>query len=186
MYFNIAKAKLIRLQERLNLLAAMALLLGISNIALLSETIHLFNSRQIEITPFFGPSYVKAGNSVDSEYLKLMAQNFIFLRFNVNPHNIHSNNEALLAFVAPSAYREFAQTLLKDEKNFIEQELSSYFSITATIPNASQSSVVIRGTLHQSLGIKELEAKRVAFVIKFDIKDGKPLIVSFHKEAADV
>jgi len=111
MNFKLQQNKLSQLKDRLSMMVVLVCGLLIANILLVILVCYMHFHQRIEITPFFSKeAYVKTESGVDSQYLKLMSENFLFLRLNVTPESVVAQHKQLLSMVSNSAYQAFLAT----------------------------------------------------------------------------
>ena len=93
MDFKIYQHRLTALSGRFNLMVTLVIGLLVTNILMGSLAYYAHFHQRIEVTPFFGqPRYANSENSVDSQYLELMSENFIYLRLNTTPETVKLNH----------------------------------------------------------------------------------------------
>jgi conjugal transfer pilus assembly protein TraE len=163
MNFKFQQNQLAQLKDRLSIMIILVCGLLIANILLVILVCVMHFHQRIEITPFFSQeSYVKTSSSVDAQYLKLMSENFLFLRLNVTPESVVTQHKHLLSMVSDSSYQAFLATLENEARLINQQKISSHFDITHIQVNPQNLECKIKGLLHRSVGIRSLSDERQA------------------------
>lgn len=180
MNFKAYQDKLGRLSTRLNFMMTLVFGLLLSNIVLAGLAWFALIHQRIEITPFIGSSsYIKSNARVDSDYLSLMAENFIYSRLNVTPETVTREHQSLLRFVDPSSYNNILAQLKKEEDLIKAQKISSSFVISGIKASPEKLMVEINGQLRRFVGLREIEPAEVRYRIHFKYHLGRLAIVSF-------
>lgn len=144
---------------------------------------HVFRHHAVEITPFFGEGrYFKSAPSIDSQYLSLMSENFIYSRLNVTPETVAANHERLLKFVDSQHYSDMLQHLHHEAKVIQSQKIASEFVITAIEVNPNRLTAKISGLLKRSVGLRTLKEEHAIYQLTFRYNQGRLSILTFTKE----
>ena len=182
MDFKIYQHRLTALSGRFNLMVTLVIGLLVTNILMGSLAYYAHFHQRIEVTPFFGqPRYANSENSVDSQYLALMSENFIYLRLNTTPETVKFNHKRLLSFVGSAQYKVFNEQLEKESKLIVQEAISSHFDIESIHPNAHKLSCEISGVLKRTVGGRELKDERLTYNLQFRYNQGTLQITQFTK-----
>lgn len=187
MNFKAYQDKLGRLSMRLNFTVTLVFGLLLSNIILAGLVWFALIHQRIEITPFNGSSsYIKSNARVDSDYLSLMAENFIYSRLNVTPETVNREHHSLLRFVDSSSYNDILAQLKKEAALIKAQKISSSFVISGIKANPEELMVEINGQLRRFVGLREIEPSDERYFIHFKYHLGRLSIASFtHQKGED-
>ena len=183
MNFKFQQNQLLQLKDRLSIMVFLVFGLLMSNLILVCLLCYMHFHQRIEITPFFANSgYVKTESQVDASYLKLMSENFIFLRLNVTPESVLAQTKQLLAMVSSQSYPLFTKVLEQEANLIIAQKISSHFDITHIQVDANHLTCNIKGILHRSVGIRNLDDENLLYRLKFKHQFGRLYLIQFVKE----
>jgi conjugal transfer pilus assembly protein TraE len=183
MNFKFQQNQVSQLKDRLSMMVVLVLGLLITNMLLVLLVSYMHFHQRIEITPFFSQeSYSKTESGVDTQYLKLMSENFLFLRLNVTPESVAVQHKQLLSMVSSQTYQAFLRALEMEKRTIIEQKISSHFDITHIQMNSTNLEGKITGILHRSVGIRSLPDARLQYVLKFKYQLGRLQLLKFVKE----
>lgn len=180
MEFRIFEDRLSKLSARFNLMVCLTFGLLISNTSLSLLIWNFVKEKQIEIVPYADTSgYIKSSSQVDSTYLRLMSENFIYSRLNVTPETVDLNHKKLLNFINEKNYVPIINQLTKEREIIKNKKITSVFEIAnlKIIPNSLEAEV--SGALKQYVGTLALEDKKVTYVLKFSYQLGRLSILSF-------
>ncbi|MDF1677382.1 MAG: TraE/TraK family type IV conjugative transfer system protein, partial [Legionellaceae bacterium] len=73
--------------------------------------------QKVEVTPFSGTSgYQNSTLSVDTHYLSMMTENFMYSRFNVTPDTVRASHQRLLPFIDEREYPKISDILNKEAR----------------------------------------------------------------------
>lgn len=182
MDFKIYQHRLTALSGRFNLMVTLVIGLLITNILMGSLAYYAHFHQRIEVTPFFGqPHYANSESSVDSQYLALMSENFIYLRLNTTPGTVKFNHKRLLSFVSSTQYKVFNEQLEKESKLIVQEAISSHFEIENIYPSSDKLRCAIKGILKRSVGGRELKDERLTYNLQFRYILGRLQITGFTK-----
>jgi conjugal transfer pilus assembly protein TraE len=183
MTFSIQQHKLSQLASRLNLMVVLVFGLLITNILMGSLVWYTTRHQKIEITPFSGSmSYTKNDSMVDTNYLMMMSENFIYSRLNVTAETVGFNHKRILTYVSPAHYRVFENQLHQEAQVIQSKKIASHFHITGMTANSQKLSCAITGILKRSVGIRELPDERLTYILTYRYKAGRLEIVQFTHE----
>jgi conjugal transfer pilus assembly protein TraE len=183
MNFKLQQHRLMDLKERLSLLRVLLVSLMFSNLALVVAIIFIELNQRVEITPFFGGNpYDNSMLAVDPNYLKMMGENFIFLRFNTTPESVSTHHKQLLSMVAYESYASFTSALDAEARIISHQKISSHFDIQQMHLDPHHLECRIQGVLHRSVGLRELKDERSTYFLKFKYHLGRLQLQRFVKE----
>lgn len=185
MEYRIYQNKLSQLSARFNLMVCLVFGLLLSNVLLAAFVWEVWWHKQIEITPFFGgDTYVKRDTAVDSKYISLMAENFIYSRLNVTPETVGVNHKRLLQFVDAQSYAVMLKVLTNEANVIRSKKISSLFNITNIQINPHECSAKVQGILQRYVGIRALRQERITYNLRFRYHLGRLAMLSFSKEPA--
>ena len=180
MEFRVQAHRLSTLTARFNLMVALVLGLLISNGLLIGFAIYLTLHQKTEITPFIGnPSYIKSEALIDSHYLDLMSENFIYLRLNVTPETVSDNHQRLLSFVDAEGYQSFLAQLKKEAAVIQDKKISSHFEIASIHSDANALQTIIHGTLKRTVVFRALEDTPMSYTLHYHYSLGRLTVMQF-------
>lgn len=183
MNFKIQQHRLTALSARFNLMVAIVCLLLISNVLMASLVGYMVFHQRIEITPFFAhPHYEKSDAVVDTQYLALMSENFLYSRLNVTPETVRMNHKRLLSFVDSSHYAVFEAQLAKEAKVIIGKKISSHFEISELKIDSDKLTCYVKGTLKRAVGARDLTDAHLKYFIQYRYHFGKLTVMQFTQE----
>lgn len=179
---QIREHQLSRLSSRFNLMVFLVFGLLSTDLVLGCLVFYTNMHKQIEVTPFSGgKSYSKSEMFIDSYYLTMMSENFIYERLNISPETVNHNHKNLLSFVDSASYADFISQLQKEAKIIIDKKISSYFEITSLDVNEQSLSCNITGILRRSVGVMELPTEQMHYQIQYRYKLGRLSIIKFNQ-----
>lgn len=183
---QISEHSMSRLSSRLSLMVFLVFGLLTTDILLGCLVFYTNMHKQIEVTPFSGgQSYVKSEMLIDSHYLTMMSENFIYERLNITPETVNHNHKSLLSFVDPASYSDFVSKLQKEAQTIIDKKISSYFEITGLEVNTENLSCNITGIIRRFVGAMELPIEQMHYQIQYRYKLGKLSIAKFNQLKED-
>jgi conjugal transfer pilus assembly protein TraE len=180
MNFNAQQHRFSQLAARFNLMVALVFGLLITNVLMGSLALYTSIHQRVEITPFFGePGYVKSDAMVDTHYLSLMSENFIYSRLNVTPETVRSNHKRLLAFVDSAHFAEFSAQLDKESKIILDKKISSHFEISDIRADSNRLRCTITGVLKRAVGFRDLRDERLTYTLQYRYRFGRLTVTQF-------
>lgn len=184
MNFKPQQHQIFQLKDRLSLMKALVLGLLITNIVLVLSMVFICMHQRVEVTPFASQSlkYANSMFAVDSEYLKLMSENFIFLRLNTTPETVGAEHQQLLSMVSSDTYPLFVKKLEQEAQIIRQQKISSHFDIQHIHVDSQKLQCRIQGILHRSVGLRDLPIEKASFVLQFQYRLGQFKLQKFVKE----
>lgn len=183
MTFSMQQHKLSQLASRLNLMVALVFGLLITNVLMGSLAWYATRHQNIEITPFSGSSsYIKNDSVVDTHYLLLMSENFMYSRLNVTAETVSFNHKRILTYVSPAHHRVFEHQLHQEAQLIQSKKIASHFYITGMTANSQTLTCVITGILKRSVGIRELPDEHLTYRLTYRYQAGRLEIVQFTHE----
>lgn len=183
MHFKVQQHQVVSLKNRLQSTKVLVAGLLISNIALALTVVFLNLSKRVEVTPFGGQkAYANSMLAVDGEYLKLMSENFLFLRLNTTPETVDAEHQQLLSMVSVDTYPLFVKKLEKEARLIRQQKISSHFDILHIQVDAAKLQCRIQGILHRSVGLRDLPIEKTNFILQFQYRLGQLKLQKFVKE----
>lgn len=180
MKIQIYKTKLQSMSHKINLLTCLVFFLGVSNIMLGGLAWYTSIHQKTYVTPFFGGNGFKVSDgAVDSNYINMMSENFVYAMLNVTPKTVSHQHELILKYVSPSVYSAFRESLLNQEKRIKSKELSSQIEITKIRSNPQTLKSVVTGELSRMVGTRKLKQEQVNYLLAFDYSLGRLSIKAF-------
>lgn len=180
MDFTTYQSRFSKLSARFNLMVLLVVGLLIANILLSSLMLQVWQHHTVEVTPFFGgASYLKSATQVDSHYLSLMSENFIYSRLNVTPATVATNHQRLLKFADSNSYPTMLKLLEQEALVIRAKKMSSVFDITQIRVNPQTLTAEVTGMLQRYVGLRALKAERLTYVLHFRYAQGRLSILSF-------
>lgn len=182
MDFSVYQTRLSQISARLNLMVVLVFGLLIANILLCSLAWYTSIHQRLLVTPFESSSgFANSDSSVDSKYLSMMSENFIYSRLNVTPETIASAHKRLLTFVDGSHYA-FMQTTLTHEALVVQKnKISSDFIITNMQIEPRGLKATVTGVLNRAVGSRELKSAHMTYELTYRYRFGRLSILSFTK-----
>lgn len=180
MDFKAYQSRFSQLSARFNLMVFLVFGLLTANIILSGLAYQIWRHHTIEITPYSGsPGYTKSAVTVDSHYLSLMSENFIYSRLNVTPETVKANHKRLLQFADSKIYPEMLRVLDHEENLIQSKKISSVFEITQIQTNPKDLTAKITGVLKRYVGIRALKEERMTYALSFQYKQGRLTLLAF-------
>lgn len=180
MDFKSYQNRLSQLSARFNLMVFLVFGLLVSNILLSGFIWQIWRHHTIEITPFSGsPGYMKSDTQVDSHYLSLMSENFIYSRLNVTPETVEANHKRLLMFADSKSYPELLRTFENEARVIIAKKISSSFDITEIRASPKEMTAEVSGVLKRYVGLRALKEERLTYVLSFRYSGSRLSILKF-------
>jgi conjugal transfer pilus assembly protein TraE len=180
MNFNAQQHRFSQLTARFNLMVALVFGLLITNVLMGGLAFYTSVHQRVEITPFIGGSgYVKSDAAVDTHYLYLMSENFIYSRLNVTPETVRANQKRLLAFVDSAHFSAFSAQLEKEAKVIIDKKISSHFEISDIRADSNKLGCTITGVLKRAVGLRDLRDERLTYTLQYRYRFGRLTVTQF-------
>ena len=180
MNFRLQQHRLHQLASRLNLMIVLVFGLLLTNVLLGSLSWYALLHQKVEVTPFMGGStYQKSDAFVDTHYLQMMSENFLYARLNVTPQTVLSNHSRLLSFVDSRFYADFKSQLHKEAELIQKQQITSHLDVLSIDPNPSNLTCVVQGLLKRRVGTRELSDEPITYTLKLNYHFGRLSIQSF-------
>ncbi|WP_238585566.1 type IV conjugative transfer system protein TraE [Legionella quateirensis] len=180
MDFKAYQSHLSKISARFNLMVFLVFGLLTANILLSVLVFQVWKHHTVEITPYFGDSgYLKSANHVDSNYLSLMSENFIYSRLNVTPETVEANHQRLLKFADSQIYPEMLRLLDSEEKVITSKKMSSVFEIIQIRTNPKDLTAEVTGVLKRYVGLRALKEDRLTYALRFNYNQGRLSILAF-------
>ena len=152
----------------------------LSNMLLSGFIWQVWKNHPIEITPFFsGNGYVKSQTKVDSRYIKMMAENFMYARLNVSPDSVDFNHQSLLKFVDAKAYPLILKQLNHEADIIKSKKISSTFYVTGFEINTNKLTATYKGILARHVGMRALKEESCIYKFNFQYRLGHLSILRF-------
>ena len=139
----------------------------------------------IEITPFSGGvSYIKSNALVDTQYLSMMTENFIYSRLNITPETVRGSHKRLLSFVDSAQYPMFLTALNQEARAITSKKISSYFEIKDMRVDTKQLSCTVTGILKRAVGVRTPHEERAVYQLQYKYHLGQLLLTEFKRMEA--
>ncbi len=186
MDYHVKESKLSQLSARLSLMVVLVLGLMVSNIILAYQALYALRHQKREIVPYASTSgYLISDTTVDTHYLNLMTQNFIYTRLNVTPHNVNQNHNQLLSYVDSSIYSQFKKKLAKEREVIQSKKITSNFDILDMKPDSQHLMSIVKGQLKRYVGYRALKVEEKTYRIQYRYQMGKLSIVGFAQDKGE-
>lgn len=186
MDYQIKESRVSQLSARLNLMVLLVLGLMLSNIILAYHGFYAAKHQTREVVPYgCSNGYIISESNVDTFYLNLMTENFIYSRLNVTPLSVAQNHTKLLNFVDSSIYPLFKKKLAKEEAIIKSKKIASYFDILDVRSDSQHLISEVRGQLKRYVGYRALKVVEKNYRIQYRYQLGKLTIVGFKEEKGE-
>ena len=183
MNFTLYQKRLTHLNVQRNILAGAALILLV--IVLLQTLLLFFKKERVIINPpELTQSYWVEGDRFSKSYLEEMAMFFTHLLLDVTESNVLPQGEILLRYVVPSAYGDFKDKLLADQKRLKKQQLSLQFT-PQSIDLVAPLTLEINGFLANYVGTKKVAQFKETYWVQFSQRRGRLFLESFQMIKTD-
>ena len=180
MDFKTYQSHLSKLSARFNLMVFLVFGLLLANSLLSVLVFEVWKHHSVEITPYGGDSgYLKSTTHVDSNYLSLMSENFIYSRLNVTPETVEANHQRLLKFADSQTYPNMLKLLDREAKLIRAKKMSSVFDITQIQVSPDSLTAQVTGILKRYVGLRALKEERLTYDLRFHYNQGRLSILSF-------
>ncbi len=160
-----------------------ALLIGISGLGWTSYYLATHKSRTIT-PPMVSKAFTVSDAKVDEEYLLMMAEYFMYLRFNVTPTSVERKFHLLSEYANPEVWKTFSPVLSSEISFIKEHNVSSTLDVTAKQADPKNFAVRIKGTLHKNVGIRSLPNENNTYIVKMSYKHGFIQLDYINKETS--
>ena len=186
MDFKVQQHRLSQLATRLNLMVALVFGLLLTHVLMGSLAWYTAVHQKVEITPFSGASeYRKSDVAVDSYYLSMMSENFIYSRLNVTPETVRASHRRLLSFVDAKHYPKFLEQLNKEARIVMGKKISSHIDIKSINVDDKHLTCTIKGSLRRAVGARALHEEHVTYTLHYAYHLGRLTVIQFtHMEDA--
>lgn len=182
MDFSVYQTRLSQLSARFNLMVALVFGLLVANILLVILVWYFSAHQRVLVTPFDGGrGFSNSSATVDSAYLSMMSENFIYSRLNVTPETVASNHKRLLMFVDGSNYAGMQAKLAHEVAVIEKNKISSDFIITDMQLEPGALKARVTGVLNRFVGMRELKSARITYELAFRYRHARLSILSFTK-----
>ncbi|MEZ8082816.1 type IV conjugative transfer system protein TraE [Enterovibrio norvegicus] len=165
-------------------LIAVVLILSVSVTVLgLRLSAHSKIDKRTLIPPQIDRAFSISNAHVDNEYLALMAEWWVHLKFNVTPSNVNRQFNQLITYV-PSQYWSSLQDKLLREAQFIEDnDVTSFFEINKVAADNESMKIRVDGVLNKTVGGRSLEPETVTYILQAGYPNG---LIELHTIAKEV
>lgn len=182
MDFSVYQHRLSRVSARLNLMVASVFSLLICNLLLGALCWYLILHQRTIVTPFEGSAgFANSDATVDTRYLSMMSENFIYSRLNVTPETVNATHNRLLMFVDGSCEAGMQALLTREASVVQKNKISSDFIITDLQLEPRALRTRVTGVLHRFVGTRELTPAKLTYEITYRYRFGRLSILSFTK-----
>ena len=182
MDFSVYQTRLSQLSARFNLMVALVFGLLFANILLSALVWYTSLHQRMLVTPFESTSgFSNSDSTVDTRYLTMMSENFIYSRLNVTPETVTAQHNRLLTFVDGSHYGVMQAKLALEATAIQKHKLSSDFIITDRQFEPRALTARITGILNRHVGTRALEPARITYELTYHYRFGRLSIVRFSK-----
>lgn len=165
------------------LVAILALLIGVSGLGWTSYYLATHKSRTIT-PPMLSKAFTVSDAKVDDEYLLMMAEYFMYLRFNVTPSSVERKFYLLSEYANPAVWKTFSPVLSSEISFIKEHNVSSTFDVTSRQVDPDNFAVRMRGSLHKNVGIRSLPIEDNTYIVKMSYKHGFIQLDYINKETS--
>jgi conjugal transfer pilus assembly protein TraE len=175
--------RLRRFATRLNLMIVLVVGLLLSN--LLTGALAWYSTlhQKIEITPFSGAAtYQKSMLSIDSHYLSMMTENFIYSRLNFTPETVRLGHKRLLESVDIKYYPKALEMLNKESRMVSSKKISSYFEIQNMQCDEKKRRCTVTGKLKQATKSRAFRETSASYDVQYQYHLGRLVITQFTRE----
>lgn len=177
----LAKIQLMSKWHRYMLLISAGLLA--SNIFLIWLVSLAFVHQKRTIVPtYIQERFTISDTAVDASYLRQMALLFTTERLNLTPTNVAQNHSIILQYIDPKFYHDFVLVLNTEKQEVIKQNISSVFYPEEIMPNVTNKSVEIKGTLVRWVGNLNLPSVKKHYIVTFSYTSGNLKVLSFNEK----
>ena len=182
MDFSVYQTRLSQLSARFNLMVALVFGLLLANILLSALVWYTSLHQRMLVTPFENAAgFSNSDSTVDTRYLTMMSENFIYSRLNVTPETVIAQHQRLLMFVDGSHYGVMQSMLALEATAIQKHKLSSDFIITDMPLEPGALKVRVTGILNRHVGSRALDPARITYELTYRYRFGRLSIVRFSK-----
>ena len=182
MDFSVYQNRLSQLSARFNLMVALVFGLLVANILLCALAWYTSIHQKVLVTPFeSNAGFANSDSNVDTKYLSMMSENFIYSRLNVTPETIASSHKRLLTFVDGSHYGDMQSILAHEQTAVQKNKISSDFIITNMQIEPKTLKATVTGVLNRWVGARELKSAFMTYELSYRYRFGRLSILSFTK-----
>lgn len=178
MKFEILKANISQLIKERNTSLIVSLLMGVSNIALLSA--YLFkNERVILVPPHIKNTFWVEEGRISMEYLEQMSLFMSTLLLDISPSSCAYKRDIILRYATPESYSELKKKLIDDEERYRELQLSTTFKPQEVISDPKTLEVVLKGQLSSFVAGQKIRESQETLTLQFNLRGGKIMLQTF-------
>lgn len=165
------------------IVTVLALLIGITGLGWTSYYLATHKSRTIT-PPMVSKAFTVSDAKVDDEYLLMMAEYFMYLRFNVTPNSVERKFHLLSEYANPAVWKTFSPVLSSEVSFIKEHNVSSTFDVTARQADSDNFAVRMTGKLFKNVGIRSLPAEKNTYIVKMSYQHGFIQLDYINKETS--
>ncbi len=191
MDFTVQQQRLSQLAGRLNLMVMLVLGLLLSNFLIGGLAWYTSLHQKVEVTPFSGTSgYHNSALSIDTHYLSMMTENFLYSRLNVTPETVRLSHKRLLSFADVAYYPKLLEALNKEARIVSTKKISSYFEMKDMQFDEKKLTCKVTGTLKRAMGTRAFHEEHAAYTLQYQYHLGRLSLTQFTRleqpEAASI
>lgn len=165
-------------------LIAVVLILAVSVTALV---LNLSAQSQVDkrtlVPPQIDRAFTVSNNAVDNEYLALMAEWWVHLKFNVTPSNVYRQFNQLITYVPPQYWSAQQDKLMREAQYVEDNDVTSFFEISKVSPNNQLMQIRVEGVLNKTVGGRALDPEIVTYIFHAGYPNG---LIELHSIAKEV
>lgn len=178
MRFEILKANISQLIKERNTSLILSLLMGVSNIALLSA--YLFKDERIILVPpnIKNTFWVEEGR-ISREYLEEMSLFMSTLLLDNSPSSYAYKRDVILRYATPEAYSDLKKKLIDDEERYRDLQLSTTFKPQEVISDSKTLEVILKGQLSSFVAGQKINDIQETLTLQFNLRGGKIMLQTF-------
>ena len=169
-----------RFLAQVNLMMVLVVGLLLSNLLTGALAWYATLHQKVEVTPFFGTAaYQKSDVSIDSHYLSMMTENFMYARFNLTPETVRANHKRLLSFADVKYYPQLLDILNKEARVISNKKTSSYFEIQDMQFDEQHLSCTVTGKLKQATKSHAVHEENATYYLQYQYHLGRLALIAF-------
>lgn len=132
----------------------------------------LYRTRTVLMPPMLTKPVTIGRDYLDDNYLTQLAQYLVWLRFNVSPETVNTQNAQFLAYALPDKQRLLAHQLGLESRVIIDDRITGSFFIDGVSVDTQHGLVRITGTQHKYVKMRALPAKHKTVLLQFAAPEG--------------
>jgi conjugal transfer pilus assembly protein TraE len=176
----VQQGRVSRFLAQLDLMVVLVVGLLLSNLLTGALAWYTTLHQKVEVTPFFGTAgYQKSDASVDSHYLSMMTENFMYARLNLTPETVRANHKRLLSFAGVKYYPKLLDMLNKEARVISNKKTSSYFEIKDMQLDETNLSCTVTGKLKQAVKSHAVHEENATYYLQYQYHLGRLALIAF-------